>query len=86
MPWRVMSLAGLIGFIPAGQAGAQTGAASHPCSLLTAAQISAAVGSVGESREGDMPGTGRDATPFRRACSWGIPGGLVTLSVGKVPK
>ena len=70
MHWRVMSLAGLIGFIAAGQAGAQTVAASHPCSLLTAAQISAAVGSIGESLEGDMPGTGRGANPLRRACSW----------------
>jgi hypothetical protein len=80
MRWRVMSLAGLIGFIAAGQAGAQTEAASHPCSLLTAAQISAAVGSVGESREGDMPGPAH-----MRACSYGMPGGLFTLSVGKVP-
>ena len=85
MHWRVMSLAVLIGFIAAGQAGAQTGAASHPCSLLTAAQISEALGSVGESREGDMPGTGHGANPLRRACSWSMPGGLFTLSVGKVP-
>ena len=85
MHWRVMSLAVLIGFIAAGQAGAQTGAASHPCSLLTAAQISAAVGSVGESREGDMPGTGHGANPLRRACSWSMPGGLFILQVGKVP-
>lgn len=85
MHWRVMSLAVLIGFIAAGQAGAQTGAASHPCSLLTAAQISAAVGSVGESLEGDMPGTGHGATPLRRACSWSMPGGLFILQVGKVP-
>lgn len=85
MHWRVMSLAVLIAFIAAGQVGAQTGAASHPCSLLTAAQISAAVGSVGESREGDMPGTGHGANPLRRACSYGMPGGLFTLSVGKVP-
>ena len=86
MQWRVMSLAVLIGFIAAGQAGAQTGPASHPCSLLTTAQISAAVGSVGASREGDMPGTGHGANPLRRACSWSIPGGLFTLSIGKVPK
>jgi hypothetical protein len=85
MHWRVMSLAVLIGFIAAGQAGAQTGAASHPCSLLTAAQISAAVGSVGESLEGDMPGTGHGANPLRRACSWSMPGGLFILQVGKVP-
>ena len=53
----------------------------HPCSFLTAAQISAAVGSVGESREGNMPGKAQ-----MRACSWSIPGGLFTLSIGKVPK
>ena len=80
MHWRVMSLAVLIGFIKAGQPGAQTGAASHPCSLLTPAQVSAAVGSVGESLEGDMPGKAH-----MRACSWSIPGGLFTLAVGKVP-
>ncbi len=80
MHWRVMSLAVLMGFAAAGQARAQKGSASHPCSLLTAAQISAAVGSVGESREGDMPGKAH-----MRACSWGLPGGLFTLSVGKVP-
>lgn len=80
MPWHVVSLAVLIGVIAADQAGAQTGAPLHPCSLLTPAQISAAVGSVGESREGDMPGKAK-----MRACSWGIPGGLFTLSVGKVP-
>ena len=85
MHWRVMSLAVLIAFIAAGQAGAQTPAASHPCSLLTTSQITAAVGSVGESLEGDMPGTGHGANPLRRACSWSIPGGLFTLSVGKVP-
>ena len=84
MHWRVMSLAVLIGFIARGQARAQTEGASHPCSLLTAAQISAAVGNVGESLEGDMPGTGRGANPLRRACSWSMPGGLFTLSVGQV--
>jgi hypothetical protein len=80
MHWRVMSLAVLIGFVAAGQAGAQSGATLHPCSFLTKAQISAAVGSVGEHAEGDMPGKAG-----MRACSWGIPGGLFTLSVGKVP-
>lgn len=44
MHWHVMGLAVLIGFIAAGQAGAQTGTALHPCSFLTAAEISAAVG------------------------------------------
>lgn len=85
MRCHVMCLTVLIGFIAAGQAGAQAGAALHPCSLLTAAQISAAVGSVGESAEGDMPGTGKGARPLTRACSYSIPGGLFTLSVGKVP-
>src|SRR5437867_2235069 len=79
MHWRVISLAVLIAFVAARQAGAQTGAL-HPCSFLTAAQISAAVGSVGGSLEGDMPGKAH-----MRACSWSIPGGLFTLSVGKVP-
>jgi hypothetical protein len=81
MYWRVLSIAVLIGFIAVEHAGAQTGAASHPCSLLTAAEISAAVGTVGESREGDMPGAGHS-----RACSWSIPGGLFVLSVGTVTK
>ena len=80
MRWRVLSLAVLIGLIAAGEAGAQTGDASHPCSLLTTAQVSAALGSVGESREGDMPGQGH-----QRACSWSLPGGFFVLSVSKVP-
>jgi hypothetical protein len=80
MHWQAVSVAVLIAFIAVGQTGAQTGAALHPCSFLTAAEISAAVGSVGESREGDMPGKAH-----MRACSWSIPGGLFTLSVGKVP-
>ena len=82
---RLLTLTLLIGFIAARQAAAQTAPPSHPCSLLTAAQISAAVGTVGESREGDMPGTGHGANPLRRACSWSVPGGLLTLSAGKVP-
>jgi hypothetical protein len=79
MNWRVIGLAVLIRFVGAGPAAAQTGAL-HPCSYLTTAQISATVGTVGESREGDMPGKAH-----MRACSWSIPGGLFTLSVGKVP-
>ena len=78
MHWRFMSLAVFVGFIAARQAAALTGAASDPCALLTAAQISAAVGSIGESKEGDMPGNGK-----MRACSWSIPGGSLTLMVGK---
>jgi hypothetical protein len=77
---RVMSLAVLIVFIALGQVGAQSGTGSHPCSLLSGEQISAAVGNVGESKEGDMPGKAH-----MRACSWSIPGGLFILSVGKVP-
>ena len=75
-----MSLAVLIALVAAGQAEAQTGAALHPCTFLTAAEISAAVGTVGDSAEGGMPGKARV-----RACSWSIPGGLFTLSVGRVP-
>jgi len=86
MAWYIMSLAVVIGCTAVGQAGAQTAANLHPCSLLTAAQVTAAVGSVSQSAEGDMRGTGQGEKPLRRACSWGIPGGLFTLSVGKVPK
>src|SRR5262245_15562843 len=78
MHWHVISLGAMIGFLTAGQAGAQAGAASHPCALLTAAQLNAAVGSIGQSKEGDMPGNGQ-----MRACSWSIPGGSLTLMVGK---
>jgi hypothetical protein len=77
---RVMSFAVLIVLISLGQARAQSDAASHPCTLLTADQISAAVGKVGESKEGDMPGKAK-----MKACSWSIPGGLFTTMVGKVP-
>jgi hypothetical protein len=80
MHWNFASLAGLIGCIAAVQAEGQTRTVLHPCSFLTATEISAAVGTVGESREGDMPGKGS-----MRACSWGVPGGILTLSVGKVP-
>jgi len=77
---RITFLVLLIGFLAAGQAEAQTGATLHPCTFLTGAQISAAVGTVGQHAEGDMPGkTGM------RACSWAVPGGLFTLSAGKVP-
>jgi 3-methyladenine DNA glycosylase AlkD len=84
MHWRVVSLVVSIGFIAAGEAGAQTGGVSHPCSLLTPAQVSAAAGTVGKSAEGDMPGSGRGVIPHQRACSWEIPGGLFVLAVGKV--
>ena len=79
MHWRIVCLAVLS--IAAGQAEAQAEDASHPCSLLTAAQISAALGSVGQSAEGNMPGKAG-----MKACSYGLPGGgLFTLTVGKVP-
>jgi hypothetical protein len=80
MHWRINGLAVLIAFIAAGHAGAETGGTLHPCSFLTPEQISAAVGKVGKSAEGDMPGKAR-----MRACSWSISGGVFTLSVGKVP-
>ena len=80
MFFRVMSLGILIMLTTLGQAGAQSDAASHPCSLLTADQITATVGKVGESKEGDMPGKAQ-----MKACSWSITGGLFTLMVGKVP-
>lgn len=85
MHWRGYGLAVLIGCIATRTAAAEPAVVLHPCSLLTVAQINAAVGNVGQSLEGDMPGTGHGASPLRRACSWGIPGGLLTLSVGKVP-
>ncbi len=80
MFYRVISFAILVLFITSGQSGAQTDPASHPCTLLTADQISAAIGKVGESKEGDMPGKTQ-----MKACSWSITGGVFTLMVGKVP-
>src|SRR5437667_11542867 len=76
---RAVSIAVLIGYMAARQASA--GDASHPCSLLTAEEIRAALGSVGQSAEGNMPGKAG-----MKACSYGLPGGgLFTLTVGKVP-
>jgi hypothetical protein len=61
-------------------AGAQSDDASHPCSLLKADEIIAAVGKVGESKEGDMPGKAH-----MRACTWSLPpDGLFTLTVGNM--
>src|SRR5262245_8786586 len=77
---RVTGFAVLIALIAAVHAGAQTDAASHPCSLLTKEQIGAVMGTVGQSQEGDMPGKAH-----MRACSWGTPNGIFTLSVGRVP-
>jgi hypothetical protein len=76
---RIMSLAFLIMLITLQHAHAQSDAA-HPCTLLTADQITAAIGKVGESKEGDMPGKTQ-----MKACSWNITGGLFTIMVGKVP-
>jgi hypothetical protein len=39
MYWHVMSLAVLIGFVAAGQTGAQTGAPLHPCSNKAWGQV-----------------------------------------------
>lgn len=80
MFWRVFSLAVLIMLITLGQARAQSDAASHPCTLLTAEQITAVVGKIGESKEGEMPGKAQ-----MKACTWTSSGGLFTLMVGKVP-
>jgi hypothetical protein len=75
----VLAATGLM-LIATSHVAAQAGSSLHPCSFLTEAQIGAAVGKVGEHAEGDMPGkTGM------RACSWSVPGGLIVLSVMKVP-
>ena len=57
----------------------------HPCTLLTTAQLSADLGTLGAMPEGDMPGSGRGANPLRRVCAWAMTGGTFYLSVGKVP-
>jgi hypothetical protein len=85
MRWRILDLAVLLLLVAARQAGAQTGDALHPCKLLTTAQVTAAVGAVGATQEGDMPGSGRGANPLRRVCAWGMTAGTFYLSVGKVP-
>jgi len=85
MKRRDLTVAILFVMVRGVQVGAQTGDASHPCSLLTKAQVTAAVGTVGASAEGDMPGTGRGENPVRKACSWALSGGMFVLSVGKVP-
>jgi hypothetical protein len=77
---RVMIFAIFILLITLCQTHAQSDAASHPCTLLTADQITAAVGKVGESKEGDMPGKTQ-----LKACTWSLSDGLFTLMVGKVP-
>ena len=67
------------------QVAAQTGDALHPCKLLTTAQLSAALGTMGATQEGDMPGSGRGANPLRKVCASAMTGGTFYLSVGKVP-
>jgi hypothetical protein len=85
MHWRILSLAALFLRVATAQVAAQTGDPLHPCKLLTAAQLSGALGTMGAMQEGDMPGSGRGANPLRRVCAWAITGGVFYLSVGKVP-
>jgi hypothetical protein len=80
MHWQVLSFVVLSGLFAPELAEAQEDTVLHPCTFLTAPEITAAVGTAGQSAEGDMPGKAK-----MRACSWSIPGGLLTLSVGKVP-
>ena len=85
MHWRIPSLAALFLQVATAQVAAQTGDPLQPCKLLTAAQLSAALGTMGATQEGDMPGSGRGANPLRRVCAWAIRGGTFYLSVGKIP-
>ncbi len=85
MHWRILGLATLFLRVVTAQVAAQGGDALHPCKLLTTAQLSAALGTVGATQEGDMPGSGRGANPLRRVCAWAMTGGTFYLSVGKVP-
>ena len=85
MHWRILGLAALFLRVATAQAAAQAGDALHPCKLLTTAQLSAALGTLGATQEGDMPGSGRGANPLRRVCAWAMTGGTFYLSVGKVP-
>ena len=80
MHLNLRTLVVLVGLIAVGESAAQAETVLHPCTLLTAPEITAAAGSAGKSAEGDMPGRAK-----MRACSWSIPGGLLTLSVGKMP-
>ena len=65
MHWRILGLAALFLRVATAQVAAQAGDALHPCRLLTTAQLSAALGTVGATQEGDMPGSGRGANPLR---------------------
>ena len=85
MRWRILGLTALFLRVGTAQVAAQTGDALHPCKLLTTAQLSAALGTVGATQEGDMPGSGRGANPLRRVCASAVTGGTFYLSVGKVP-
>lgn len=79
MHYRIITFSFLILFIALEYAAAQGDDGLHPCSLLTAEQISASVGKVGESKEGDMPGKAK-----MRVCTWSLPDGLFTLTVGNM--
>jgi len=76
MHWRILGLATLFLRVVTAQVAAQGGDALHPCKLLTTAQLSAALGTVGAAQEGDMPGSGRGANPLRRVCAWAMTGGI----------
>ena len=54
--WRILVLTALFLRVATVPAAAQTGDALHPCKLLTTAQLSAALGTLGAMQEGDMPG------------------------------
>jgi len=85
MHWRIVGLTALFLGVATAQVAAQAGDALHPCKLLTTAELSAALGTVGATQEGDMPGSGRGANPLRRVCALAVTGGTFYLSVGKVP-
>ena len=56
-----------------------------PCTLLTDAEIKAAVGAPGKSHEGHMPVTqGPAKGETMRTCSWSVGTGAVNLSLVKV--
>jgi len=60
-------------------------APDKPCTLLTDAEITAAVGAPGKSHEGQMPVTqGPAKGETMRTCSWAVGTGAVNLSLVKV--
>jgi len=85
MHWRILGLTALFLRVATAQVAAQAADALHPGKLLTTAQLSAGLGTLGATQEGDMPGSGRGANPLRRVCASAITGGTFYLSVGKVP-